>query len=458
MRIKGKILPGKALLPEKILLPLLILAVLIILYLTYGYFIPETEEVPVKAGIIVTKNQTITVTEVSTGIVIYKGTNDHEAIRKAVGAIDEGIVLLYGGNYKVASAIDLNSGITVIGKDCTITGYRVFRISDASGVTIRGFEFSNPDENYIRHSGTKSIIEITNSSDCHIMENTFRNFGDYGLYISTLSPLHHSTRITIKDNQFLDYGYCGIMIGKQASQIFVEDNLFKDINTRKINPNSYGVALAKGSTAYSYSEYIYIRNNVVENNPMWEGIDSHGANHVYILDNTVINCRIPISVAQINSDNLYPEPVHNVTIQGNYIKGNMSASKQDSGIYVLGGRASGGIIQPYMDVIISDNTISDVNNWLYSNDGGIVLINVDGARVFGNKISNVGGTGINLAGTNNVQVYDNNIKNLVRISKPIYGVSVSHAKDSYIIDIRDNIIDIKENCIYYDADYAFTHK
>jgi len=458
MRIKGKILSGKGRLPEKILLPLLVLAVLIILYLTYGYFVPEKEEVPVNADIIVTKNQTITVTEAGTGMIIYNGTNDHDAIRKAVSAIDQGIVLFDGGNYKVASAIDLNSGITVIGKGCTITGYRVFRISDASGVTVKGFEFSNPDENYIRHSGTKSIIEITNSSDCYILENTFRNFGDYGLYISTLSPLHHSTRITIKDNQFLDYGYCGVMIGKQASQIFVEDNLFRDINTRKINPNSYGVALAKGSSIYRYSEYIYIRNNVVENNPMWEGIDSHGANHVYILDNTITDCRIPISVAQINSDNLYPEPVHNVTIRGNYIKGNMSASKQDSGIYVLGGRASGGIIQPYRDVIISGNTVSDVNNWLHSNDGGIVLMNVDGARVFGNKISNVGGTGINLAGANNVQVYDNDIKKLVRISKPIYGVSVSQAKDSYIIDIRDNMIDIKDNCIYYDADYAFTHK
>ncbi|MDN5310619.1 MAG: hypothetical protein PWP14_2013 [Methanolobus sp.] len=446
MRIKGKILPGKALLPEKILLPLLILAVLIILYLTYGYFIPETEEVPVKAGIIVTKNQTITVTEVSTGIVIYKGTNDHEAIRKAVGAIDEGIVLLYGGNYKVASAIDLNSGITVIGKDCTITGYRVFRISDASGVTIRGFEFSNPDENYIRHSGTKSIIEITNSSDCHIMENTFRNFGDYGLYISTLSPLHHSTRITIKDNQFLDYGYCGIMIGKQASQIFVEDNLFKDINTRKINPNSYGVALAKGSTAYSYSEYIYIRNNVVENNPMWEGIDSHGANNVYILNNTVINCKVPIAASYQTSEGTYPLPLHTIVITGNYVKGNMnSPDKQHSGIHVLGARNNAG---PHMNVTISDNIIEDVNSWLVSDDGGIVLRDVDGGTIKNNTISGVGGTGINLNNANNLVLEDNKVKNIKRISGSTLGVEMIPVAKDFSVTMRNNEFDAS---VDYDA-------
>jgi hypothetical protein len=455
MRIKEKVLSGKIRLPEKVLLPLLVLIVLLTLYFTYGYFIADRDEMPEEIDITVTKNQTISVIQNRTGTLLYNGTSDDEAIRVAVNSVDKGVILFDKGTYNVASAIRLKSDITLIGKDCSMIGYRIFRISDASNVVIKGFDFSNPDENYVRHAGTKSIIEITNSDNCYILENTFRNFGDYGLYLSTLSLTHHNTRITIQGNQFLDYGYCGIMIGKQASQIFVEDNVFRDINIRKINPNAYGVALAKGSSTYTYSEYIYIRNNTIQNNPMWEGIDSHGANHVYILDNTVENCRIPISVAQINSDNKYPEPVHNVTIKGNYVKGNMSAAKQDSGIYVLGGRGPGGSVQPYRNVIISDNTITDVNNWLHSNDGGIVLMGVDGARVYNNKIANVGGTGINLANTNNIQVYNNEIKELIKVSKPISCVSVSDMKNGYVIDIRDNAIDLKDNCIYYDADYSF---
>jgi len=455
MGIKEKVLSGKIRLPEKILLPLLVLIVLLTLYFTYSYFIADRDEMPEEIDIIVTKNQTVSVIQNRTGTLLYNGTSDDEAIRVAVNSVDKGVILFDKGTYNVASAIRLRSDITLIGKDCSMIGYRIFRISDASNVVIKGFDFSNPDENYIRHAGTKSIIEITNSDNCYILENTFRNFGDYGLYLSTLSLTHYNTRITIQGNQFLDYGYAGLMIGKQASQIFVEDNVFRDINIRKINPNAYGVALAKGTSTYTYSEYIYIRNNTIQNNPMWEGIDSHGANHVYILDNTVENCRIPISVAQINSDNKYPEPVHNVTITGNYVKGNMSAAKQDSGIYVLGGRGPGGSVQPYKNVIISDNTISDVNNWLHSNDGGIVLMGVDGAKVYNNKIENVGGTGINLANTNNIQVYNNEIKELIKVSKPISCVSVSDVKNSYIIDIRDNAIDLKDNCIYYDADYSF---
>jgi nitrous oxidase accessory protein NosD len=458
MRRKEESLSRKIRSSEKILLPLLVIAVLVTLYFTYGYFISDRDEIPEEPDIIVTKNQTITVMQKSTGAVLYNGTNDEEALRVAVGSIDKGVILFEQGTYNVASAIDLKSDITLIGNDCSIIGYRIFRITDASNVIIKGFDFSDPDESYARHSGTNSIVEITNSDNCYILDNTFRNFSAYGLYLSTRSPTHHNNRITIKGNRFLDYGYCGIMIGKQASHIFVDDNLFRDINAEKINPNAYGVALAKGSSTYSYSEYIYIRNNTIENNPMWEGIDSHGANHVYILDNTITDCRIPISVAQMNSDNQYPEPVHNVVIKGNYVKGNMNATRQDSGIYVIGGRIPGGGVQPYRDVIIAENTIEDVNNWLHSNDGGIVLMHVDGAQIYKNKISNVGGTGINLAGTNNVQVYKNEIQNLVRISKPIYGMSVSNAKDSYNIEIRDNKVDFKENCIYYDADYAFSRQ
>ena len=455
MRMNETAFSGRIRLAGKIFYPLLVITVLIILYVTYAYFISDRDEVP---DIVITKDQKVTVIQNSTGAVLYEGDDEEKAIRVAVNSVGKGVIMFEQGTYNVSSPIDIGSDITLIGNDCSLIGYRIFRISDASNVVIKGFDFSDPDESYGRHSGTNSIVEITNSKDCYILDNTFRNYSAYGLYLSTKSLQHRSSDIIIKGNQFLDYGYCGIMIGKQASRIYVDDNVFRNMNAKKVNPNAYGVALAKGSTAYSYSEYIYIRNNTLENNPRWEGIDSHGANHIYILDNTITDCRIPISVAQINGDNLYPEPVHNVTIKGNYIKGNMSASLQDSGIYVIGGRGPGGLIQPYRDVIISDNTISDVNNWLHSNDGGIVLMNVDGASVFGNEISNVGGNGINLAGTNNVLVYDNKIKNLVRISKPVYGVSVSQAKDSYIIDIRDNIIDTKGNCIYYDADYAFTQK
>ncbi len=453
MKIQETVSLGKIRLPEKVFVLILVLAVLITLYLSYSYFIGDKE--PEDVEIIVTKNETVSVTDTSTGTVVYNGTSDEEAIRAAVGSIEKGTILIEQGTYRVDSPIKLRSDIMIIGNECQIIGYNIFRMNGVANVTIKGFNFSNSDEKYMRHSGTNSIVEIVNSNNCHVLDNTFRNFDDYGLYLSTLSMTHHNSQITIRGNQFLDYGYCGIMIDKQASQIFVEDNVFRDINIRKINPNAYGVALAKGSSTYAYSEYIYIRNNVIENNPMWEGIDSHGANHVYILDNTVKNCRIPISVAQINSDNKYPEPVHNVTITGNYVKGNMSAPKQDSGIYVLGGRGPGGSVQPYRNVIVSDNTISDVNNWLHSNDGGIVLMGVDGAKVYNNKIANVGGTGINLANTNNIQVYNNEIKELIKVSKPISCVSVSDVKDSYVIDIRDNAIDLKDNCIYYDADYSF---
>jgi parallel beta-helix repeat protein len=387
----------------------------------------------------ISKNAGTTVVKAVDGKTIYSGTNDAEAVRAALNSISQGAILLNPGTYTISSPISVKSNIELVSNGAVMKGYTIFRMNGATNVTIRGFEFTNPDVSYLSRASSAGLVDLINSNNCVIEENTFRNFRDYGINVAVSSTSQYNKQITIKNNNFLDYGYCGVMIGKQSNYIYVEGNTFKNINVRKLNSNAYGVAISKGSVAYKYSEHIYIRNNTIENNPVWEGIDSHGANHVYIQDNKVINCKIPIIVAQINSEGTYPEPVHHVTITGNYVKGNLKAAdKQHSGIHVLGARNN---VQPYQNVIVSDNIISDVNSWLVSDDGGIVLRDVKGGTVESNLISNVGGTGIYLLNADDLVIQNNNIKSMFRISGPTKGLKLMPVNRNSAVTVRNNIFD-----------------
>ncbi|AFV22871.1 hypothetical protein Mpsy_0662 [Methanolobus psychrophilus R15] len=380
------------------------------------------------------------------GEVIYTGTDDVQAVRSAIDAIDEGVILFNPGTYSISSPVELKSNIELVGDNAVMQGYIIFMITGKTDVTIRGFEFTNPAAQYTSIAANKGLIDITNSKNCVIEDNTFRNFRDYGINLAVGSTSHFNEQITIRNNEFLDYGYCGVMIWKQSNNIYVDDNVFKDINVKKVNGNAYGIALAKGSNSYAHSEYIYIRNNWIENNPVWEGIDSHGANHVYIQDNTVIDCKVPIAASYQTSEGTYPLPLHTIVITGNYVKGNMnSPDKQHSGIHVLGARNNAG---PHQNVTISDNVIEDVNSWLVSDDGGIVLRDVDGGVIKNNTISGVGGTGINLNNANNLVLEENSIKNIKRISGSTFGVEMMPAAKDFSVTMKNNEFD---SSVDYDA-------
>jgi hypothetical protein len=381
----------------------------------------------------ISKDATTTLVHTGEGELIFEGNNDVEAIKAAVNAVDEGTILFNPGTYMVSSVIGLKSNITLEGNDAVLKGYSIFNIQNANNVTIRGFEFSNPDQSYLSVAGGIGLIEFENSNNCLVEDNTFTNFRSYGVYLDVNSPSQWNEEITIKDNDFTYFGYAGVMIGKQASNIYVDNNLFKDINTKKINVNSYGVAVAKGSSAYKYSENIYIRKNTIENNPVWEGIDSHGSKNIYIEDNNITDVKIPIAVSHSTSDGSYPETLHGVKITGNYIQGYTNGQKQDSGIYVIGGHG-GTVLAPIQRVIVSDNTIRDVNNWLIADDGAIVLQSVEKAIVENNDISGVGGTGINLENTDNVIVRSNSIANVKPISGATQGLEIISSGSNLIFE------------------------
>jgi len=397
----------------------------------------------VNYSVSISKDAGITRVQTIDGKVLYSGTNDVQAFNTAVNAISKGTILVNQGTYNIATPVALKSNIELVGKNAIIKGYNVFTITSATNVTVRGFEFSNPTATYTAIASSRGFINIVNSNNCLIEGNTFRNFRDYGVYVGVSSTSHYNRNISIKNNSFLDYGYCGVMIGKQSNYIYVEDNTFKNINMRKVNANAYGIAVAKGSNSYKHSEHIYIRYNWIENSPVWEGIDSHGANHVYIQDNTVINCKVPIAVSYQTNEGTYPLPVHTIVITGNYVKGNMNApEKQHSGIHVLGAR---NYAKPYTNVTVSGNTVIDVNSWLVSDDGGIVLRDVDGVVVDNNLITGVGGTGINLNNVNNALVQNNDVKNLKKISGSTMGVKMSPIAGSFSTTIKNNKFDSTVN-------------
>ena len=157
------------------------------------------------------------------GEIIYTGTDDVQAVRSAVDAIDEGVILFNPGTYSISSPVELKSNIELVGDNAVLQGYTIFTITGKTDVTIRGFEFTNPAAQYTAIATNKGLIDITNSQNCLIEENTFSNFRDYGINLAVGSTSHFNEQITIRNNEFLDYGYCGVMIWKQSNNIYIDE-------------------------------------------------------------------------------------------------------------------------------------------------------------------------------------------------------------------------------------------
>jgi parallel beta-helix repeat protein len=403
---------------------------------------PDNTDDTVKSQVGISKSAGMTVVKTADGKVVYSGNNDVEAMKAALNNVYQGTIVFEEGTYAISSAVALNSDTELVGKNAVLTGYRIFTIKDETNVTIKGFEFSNPDAQYLGRAGNNGLIDIQNSENVLIEDNTFRNFRDFGIYVATRATTNHNKQITIRNNEFLDYGYCGIMIGKQASNVTVEDNLFRNINVRAMYANSYGIAVMKSSSAYNYSEYVYILGNTIENNPTGEAIDSHGANNLYIENNNVTDCRIPIIVLHINDDDKYPVALSNLSVIGNSITGDLSLEKQNSGIYIFGGASNDGTVkQPYQEVNVSGNTIVDVNNWLETEDGAIVLRNIDGAVIENNKVSGAGGAGVNLEDADNVVMQSNTFSGMREISGSTIGVKMLANDRDYNATLISNSFD-----------------
>lgn len=401
-------------------------------------------------------------------------TDDTVSIQNAINYIDsigEGTILFpHTENfYKVTVSINIKSNIKILGalskpliKNTSTDTVNIFNIINVNNVVIENLSIQNGIAQTDSHLGSyKNGIYIENSANIFILNCYLTEIaGMSGVYVRKSKGLH------VLDCTFYRMTYSGLLLLEETEDIFVERTTF---DTLTINGQAY--TIATGSTNYTDNFLFKTRNLHIDrcrflNNPLWEGIDSHGCVGFYCTNNYIENIATGIMCA---FDNRPQSPFghSDIYIENNVIIKGSSTSDGD-GIVVQGNDNGTGELSDNIK-IIGNKIIGTFGSFSSQYVAGIRLSNLRNFEVSGNYVDGC----INKAFTMSICIYGTVDKNQfidtkINSSSEIFPVRIFNG--CYIINICNNTIkNIKEirvqrafyntnrGLVFFDNNYIEAH-
>ena len=262
---------------------------------------------------------------------------------------------------------------------------------------LRDFKVQGPSvatyvsgENGIEFSGA-SGGELTNGSATRVTVTRFGSGGIEMLYYNNMKVVNCTVE---------DVGYSGI--GAMCS----DDGVISSCNVSDVvvgtSGNAYGITISN-LLGVDLSSRWTVSNNIVDNVPIWTGLDTHGGQDITFIDNVVTNCGQGIGVV---TSSVTSDESNRVTVVGNIFRAG-TATVIDSGITI-----SGGTGDRMLGVVVSDNIINGYGAGDVTG-GAISIVNTEGAVISNNVIDNSGAVGINVKQTNeDFLVTGNNVRGI----------------------------------------------
>jgi hypothetical protein len=240
---------------------------------------------------------------------------------------------------------------------------------------------------------------ITNCTIHNIPFTAIESYGDsYNITIGDVTASSVATS-TYYSNNIYDCGYgaiilCGRDPVNDTSNFKVYYNYIHDIDMAGAGiEDAYGIAFTALPTGvgYGYTDGWPVGNwavfNRVEDNPCWEGIDSHGSSYTYITDNYIYNCHRGIATFAADKGGTYPDPtLNNCYIERNTVEQVVSPLLAGAiSIFLL----SEDDAHPVTNSVIRDNTIFYTTlPGSRTTDKAIMAYSLDGLIIEGNNIYN----------------------------------------------------------------------
>ena len=214
------------------------------------------------------------------------------------------------GTYTITSAIDVNKGVTITGNtgfpENVVVTYAAaqdpndgFKI-DAANITIQGikvkncacgFDFDGAKGNTgctITHCAVETAandgIGRIEEPSTTISYNTITDCGDRGIYVRNCESASEATRTEIVGNTLSD---CGNTYGAACIQTFGSKYVYIHDNTIS-NTTDKGINIIR-SSATDTANRIQVTGNTISL-CKYPGIQSIGAPHTYVYDNTLTQC------------------------------------------------------------------------------------------------------------------------------------------------------------------------
>ncbi|GAA3407493.1 right-handed parallel beta-helix repeat-containing protein [Paenibacillus hodogayensis] len=276
--------------------------------------------------------------------------DDAAAIQQSindVSAAGGGVVFFPAGTYLIGSTITIPSNITLRGVNAELSVIRDHASLGNNGIlSLIGTVGSRLKNIKLRdltiRNGTAAAYPtlptkwkdgiVANYVDGLTLERcTLTEVQGYSTF-----DVKFCTNVYVDRCLFYRIAYCCMLVGPDCDIIKVYNSTFDTLTTVSAPGNAY--TFATGNTVLNegtnWPKNIWIVNNKFLNNPHWEGLDLHGGENVWILNNYIENCYCGINVQ--NTAGFVSNPVlKNVIIEGNIVKQG-SGDVGSNGILVQG--------------------------------------------------------------------------------------------------------------------------
>lgn len=251
-------------------------------------------------------------------------TDDYTALQKALDSEEN--VIYIDGNCLVSQKLIVPQGKSIIGiKDASIsTNNLIILIESGSNTSFENIKFIysggtsayNSNSIGIKFNGINSANYLDNLSvnNCSIIG--FRAYGFYGEFVSN---------VTIKNSLILNIGYTGVGI-QSGTNVNILNSIIKGI-TPGTSSNAYNVFFGRAETTTSLVDYprsnnCSVKNCLIEDNIIFEGLDTHAGDGITFQGNIINN--VKVGVALVGSSLLTGYRLYaplNCNVIGNIING-----------------------------------------------------------------------------------------------------------------------------------------
>mgnify|MGYP001056524642 CR=1 FL=1 len=315
------------------------------------------------------------------------------------------IIFPYGMSFKV-NTITIPDNTTVFGYGSKIynTSTQQTVLNVGSGVKIYGLEIQGVgNSSYVENGRGIGITGSYNSSlgvvnyktDVYLKDCYIHDFGGHGVFAE------YAKNIRIDNCKIENVGYSGVMGISVTNMHVLNRTHIKGISPG--NVYSYGVIFTRRADTNSLTQYprskdCSVINCTVEDNPNWEGIDTHGGDNTLFSNNTVRNCKIGIVAVPSQLATVDDCAPINPKISNNTVYGIGSGV----GITVSGAMsATNGSPTEFCDnPTIQGNTLINCGIIDDQFGGAIIVKGTRNASISGNTLKNSYVFGINVYHTN----------------------------------------------------------
>jgi len=236
-------------------------------------------------------------------------------LQAGIDAAAAGSVLdLTGCTY--AAGATVTKPLTIVGATIRPAAGTAGLVVKASDVTLDGLHLIGPQATTYRDGEFGITVMATASAPARrltIRNSEIASFGKAGMWLRYVSDL------VVEHNDVHDIVYAGIMVISGTGGRISENTV------ARIGMNKSGVPGGAENNAYNISiedqgaprsSDIRVEGNLVEDNPYWHGLDTHGGLRIAFVNNTIRRCSRAVFLTSSGASGAHAT---DITVAGNSI-------------------------------------------------------------------------------------------------------------------------------------------